>query len=69
MNSAGGKGGTSRICTATMKSTSSQVINTNGASYYEGGNGGSGGSPGGNPNMNCTASTYLGAGGKGLAVI
>lgn len=69
MNSAGGNGGTRRICTATLKSTSFQVINTNGASFCDGGNGGSGGSPGGNPNIKCTASTYLGDGGNGLAVI
>lgn len=69
VNRNGGKGGTSRFYTASMASTSSQVINTNGASIYEGGNGGSGGSPGGNININCTASTYLGDGGKGLAVI
>lgn len=69
VNSAGGNGGTRRFYTATIAFTSFQVINTKGASYYEGGKGGRGGSPGGNPNMKCTAFTYLGDGGKGLAVI
>lgn len=68
-NSAGGRGGTSRFYTASIDSTLSQVINTKGASIYDGGKGGSGGSPGGNINMKCTASTYLGAGGNGLAVV